>query len=136
MSSYYIAASYARMPEVRSLAEKLTAQFTETEIVSVWHLYDTPDVSSEQMNEDPSAGALFAYQDLRSCNFADVFIMFTGDSQSRGGRHVEFGYWVTLRKSQDRTVIIGPRENVFHCLDNIEVYPDIETFLTQEHLRA
>jgi len=54
-------------------------------------------------------------------------------SNSRGGRHVEFGIALGMRK---RAVVIGPRENVFHCLPfpYIEWYPDERAFFAESSL--
>jgi hypothetical protein len=48
-------------------------------------------------------------------------ISFTYDQDSsRGGRHVEFGYALGIRK---RVILVGPRQHVFHCLPEVEHYP-------------
>lgn len=45
---------------------------------------------------------------------------------SRGGRHVEFGMALALAK---RCIVIGPRENVFHLLPQVEQYDSWEQYL-------
>ena len=67
----------------------------------------------------------FAVEDMEDLLEADVCISFTEtprSTNSRGGRHVEFGIAIAAGK---RCIVVGPRENVFHCLPKIEVY---ETF--------
>ena len=63
-------------------------------------------------------GYRFASEDLEDIRRADVVICFTEEprsNNSRGGRHVEFGYALGLGKT---IVIVGPRENVFYCIRN------------------
>lgn len=53
---------------------------------------------------------------------ADCVVSFTEaprSSNSRGGRHVEHGMAVALGK---RIVVVGHRENVFHCLPEVEFF--------------
>lgn len=45
---------------------------------------------------------------------------------ARGGRHVEFGVAVASCK---RLVVIGPRENIFHHLPRVEVFPTLGEWL-------
>jgi hypothetical protein len=56
---------------------------------------------------------------------AEMVISFTGGG-GKGGRHVEFGLAVAAGK---RLVVIGPRENVFHCLPGVSVVTDIEALI-------
>lgn len=71
----------------------------------------------------------FAREDWEDVTTADVVISFTEPPRSkpgRGGRHVEFGVAMALGKL---CVIIGPRENVFHCLPGIVHHDDWSGFL-------
>lgn len=45
---------------------------------------------------------------------------------SRGGRHVEFGMALALGK---RVIVVGPRENVFHLLPEVEVHVNWNDFV-------
>ena len=47
---------------------------------------------------------------------------------SRGGRHVEFGLGLAWNKI---VVVVGPRENVFHCLSDVYQFDDWDTFKAQ-----
>ena len=62
-----------------------------------------------------------ADEDIYDLKTSDVMVAFTnGDSRrSRGGRHVEFGYALAIRKP---IIIFGDRENVFHFHDASEIY--------------
>lgn len=59
--------------------------------------------------------------DLEDLRAADTVISFTDEKGGgKGGRHVEFGVALALEK---RLILVGPRENVFHTLPEIEHYP-------------
>ena len=63
---------------------------------------------------------LCAEQDTKDVMAADTFVTFTElpDAKAgRGGRHVEFGMALALGL---RIVVIGPVENVFHALPEVE----------------
>lgn len=69
--------------------------------------------------ESGSAAERFALEDLRDVEDAHVLVFFSEpprSSLSRGGRHVEFGYAMALGKT---VIVVGPRENVFHCIDKV-----------------
>jgi hypothetical protein len=75
--------------------------------------------------------AAFATEDLSDLVASDTVISFTEaprSTSSRGGRHVEFGIALS---SDRRVIVVGPRENVFHCLPNVEWYADYSSFLTK-----
>lgn len=125
----YLASRYSRHPEMREVASILTKQGHT--ITSRW-------ISGDQ-DDDPEAGTdshreRVAIEDLEDVMKADILLSFTeepgklpkGARPSKGGRHVEFGVGVAMNL---RTVVIGPRENVFHWLPTVEVYDDLETFL-------
>jgi hypothetical protein len=64
----------------------------------------------------------FAEEDWSDMLAADVVVSFTEEprkTNTRGGRHVEFGGALATGK---RCVVIGWRENVFHCLDGITFF--------------
>ncbi len=62
----------------------------------------------------------FAEDDLEDIRQADILVLFSESPElsqtKRGGRHVEFGIALGLGKL---LVVIGPRENVFHCLEKV-----------------
>jgi hypothetical protein len=66
----------------------------------------------------------FALEDWHDLHQADIVISFTEpprSNASRGGRHVEFGAAFAIGK---RCAVVGPRENVFHCMPDVAVYDD------------
>lgn len=66
--------------------------------------------------------AKFAQDDVEDVELSDMLIAFTEEprsSASRGGRHVELGIALALAK---RVIVVGPRENVFCWLPEVEHY--------------
>ncbi len=49
----------------------------------------------------------------------------------KGGRHIEHGYAVATGK---RLIVVGPRENIFHCHPATEAYETWVEFLGHESL--
>jgi hypothetical protein len=75
----------------------------------------------EHLNNDPEYCCGVAIHDLEDLRAADTVISFTDEKGGgKGGRHVEFGVALALNK---RLILVGPRENVFHTLPEIEHYP-------------
>lgn len=72
-----------------------------------------------------------ASQDLADIAAADVLIAFTEpptSAYSRGGRHVELGVALATNKT---VIVVGPRENVFHCLPGLWHYDDWASCLAE-----
>lgn len=91
------------------------------EIVSRWSLrgsdHQIPVGLSRQASDDERNR--FAVEDIEDIDRCDCMIslMLEPRNNSRGGRHVEFGYALAKNK---RLIIIGPRETVFHHLTEVE----------------
>jgi len=77
--------------------------------------------------------ARYSVNDLKDLCEAQALIAFTEPppTASGGGRHVELG--VAIGRGM-RTIVIGPRENIFCHLPTIEWYPDYLTFLASVKL--
>ena len=73
----------------------------------------TPPVTN---TDTPAATAPVADADGTRC-FAEQ----PRETNTRGGRHVEFGLAVADEK---RIILVGPRENVFHFLPVVENFRD------------
>jgi nucleoside 2-deoxyribosyltransferase len=115
----YLAALYSRRAEMEVCANFLKNKGFE--ITSSW-VYGAEENEGRTREQN-------AIMDLGDVDKADIVVSFThaqGTLTKGGGRHVEFGYAYAKGK---KLVIIGDRENVFHYLPNVEVFPDLGTWL-------
>lgn len=131
----YLAARYSRRLELCGYREELAA--LGHEVTSRWlngsHQLDNQGIPISDDGErrfeegDPSVDHLrahFAAEDLVDVITAETLVAFTEEPRSgnsRGGRHVELGIALGTGK---RVIIVGPRENVFCWLPQVEWYPD------------
>jgi len=117
----YIAARYSRLNEVQALAQKLRdyGYTVDASWIKGAHEWDSEAMAVENASKDvPVIGQRFAEDDIADIERSDVMICLTEEPRStngRGGRHVEYGY--ALAKGIP-ILILGPRENVFYCLQN------------------
>jgi nucleoside 2-deoxyribosyltransferase len=131
----YLAARYSRRLELCEYRDQL--EYVGYEVTSRWlngahqvYLDGEPlgpeqEALIESGKASPEVRGRFAAEDWADVTEADIVISFTEPPRSkasRGGRHVEFGAALALAK---RCVVVGFRENVFHCLPEVEFF---ETF--------
>ncbi len=126
---FYIAARFSRRPECNELAHQLIAQGHT--ITSRWVKPDSDHVmptglSAQAADHERQRFAMEDLLDVHNCH-AMVSLMEEPRSNSRGGRHVEFGIAVGLGKI---LYIIGPRETVFHHLPEVKHFDTVEEFLS------
>ncbi len=124
----YLASRYSRIGQMgevanmlRSMGHRITCRWIEGDHQIEDRELDTP--AAEEKRER------FALEDFSDIAASDCVISFTEvprSSTSRGGRHVELGIALGLGL---RVVVVGPRENVFHCLPRVEVFPDVNAML-------
>lgn len=143
MTTYYLAARYTRRLELvgyravlESLGHKVPARWLNGS-----HQLDNQGrpigETGELLFENGSADAdhyrqKFAQDDYDDVLTADVLIAFTEQPRpghSRGGRHVELG--IALGRGIP-VVVVGPRENVFCWLPQVEHYDTWPDFLAAE----
>jgi len=124
----YLAARYSRIPIINQWAEKL--QELGFEITSRWSLSKdhklVEGLSQRAADSERERFALEDLEDIRSCDMV-VSLMEEPRNNSRGGRHVEYGYAIALNK---QLVIIGEPETVFHHLALVEHYQSFDHFLS------
>lgn len=114
----YLAARYGRRPALVYYRKSLQALGYNVQSRWVDGEHETIDATAtpEQMRS-------FANDDLSDINDSDTMISFTDgpdvDGWVRGGRHVEFGY---AYSAMMRIIIVGPRENTFHYLADVEQF--------------
>lgn len=144
---YYFAAAYRRHDEMTENADVLQSA-TGARVVSRWHRQVTPgpDVSADAdyLAAHPVEAWEHGQRALEDLSDADAIVSFTGGGR-RGGRHVEHGVaiayhdehpWLGDSREAFRLIVVGPRENVFHCHPATEVYPDFAAFLHYETATA
>lgn len=136
---FYLSGRYARREEINEFAAKLLERWHK--VCSTWHECAHPD-TLERTAPDTDRRA-WAEQDLKELRESNAIICFTEslgsmiatltdgepardlESCARGGRHVELG--IALAYNLPVTVI-GPRENVFHCLPGVVQHETQEGF--------
>lgn len=126
----YIAARFSKRPEANQLARKLQA--LGHTITSRWVKPDCDHVlptglSQQAADDQRRRFAQEDFDDVQACDML-VSLMEEPRSNSRGGRHVEFGIALGMGK---RLVIIGPRETVFHHLPMIEHFIGVDEFIRE-----
>lgn len=134
----YLAARYSRIDELNFYKRELEAWGHI--VTSRWlngehqiHGYDAYQVArGNDLVTFPEKAALFAQDDVEDLAAADVVISFSEEPRNgnsgRGGRHVELGLALAQEK---RLILVGPRENVFHCLPMVERWPDWSAFTAE-----
>ena len=87
----------------------------------------------DHAGQGEEVGRRYAEEDVADLRAADVVVAFTEEpgagGRNRGGRHVELGMALALNL---RVIVVGPAENVFCLLPEVERYPSWEAFLGAE----
>lgn len=142
-SAVYLAARYGRRVELCDYRKQLEA--AGLRVQARWldghHQIDAAGnplgVHGEALVEGACASeaakalrARFAEDDLEDVLSAGIVVSFTEQPRdhvgSRGGRHVEFGMALA---SGARCIVVGPRENLFHWLPQVEQFDTWEAAL-------
>lgn len=131
----YLASRYSRREEL--LRHKTSLEELGYRVTSRW-LQGDHQISDDEMSDDArrQAKAHFATEDWEDLLAADIVISFSEEprsSNSRGGRHVEFGAALALGKT---SIVVGPVENVFHLLEGVHRFDSFEEALSSELLPA
>lgn len=126
----YLAARYSRHLEMQGYRDRLQ---TLGHIVTSRWINGGHQISDAGMSEQSPAmeRERFATEDLIDLSAANLVISFTEpprSTNSRGGRHVEFGIAIGLGLTN---IVVGPRENVFHCLASVEVFETFDDFFKE-----
>lgn len=112
MVKFYLAASYARLAEMRE--RRCELQALGHSVTSSWlDLHQNPlpgPCTTEHINAHPEYWARFAENECADIEDAEALVAFTGGGD-RGRRHAAFGFALSLSKTM---VVIGPREHIFH----------------------
>lgn len=141
--TFYLAARYSRRLELCTYKSELQQRGHAAPARWLLGEHQAHGVEAARAVEDsgpvPAEQArLFASDDVEDVLAADVIIGFTEEPRSsatRGGRHVEFGIGLGLRRGGPAVhaptlVIVGPLENVFHALPEVDAaFDSWEDFL-------
>lgn len=124
----YLASRYSRFQEMQQYRDALVAagHYVTSRWIEGNHQIDDAGLSVEAKEAERIRFALEDRQDLLA---ADCTVSFTEpprSTNSRGGRHVELGMALAAGK---RCIVVGHRENVFHCLPEVEFYPTWDLLL-------
>jgi hypothetical protein len=123
----YLAARFSRRHECHALAKALQAKGYQ--ITSRWvkpeadHVLPT-GISAQAADDERRRFATEDVADVQAASWT-ISLMEEPRSNTRGGRHIEFGIALALGH---RLTIIGPRETVFHHLPQVEHFDTIEQF--------
>lgn len=125
MTGVYLAGRYDRREELQGYAARLSQLgFLVTSQWLTGHACADGECTPDELRR-------FAREDLVDIDRAGLVVAFTEDPATAGyqsgGRHVELGYALAWGRS---VVIVGPRENVFHWLDNVEQFDTFDAFVT------
>jgi len=151
---YYFAARYSRNAELRRYRAELIAAIPEAQVTSRWidlHKDITGGLEQsftpEALAADPAGCWQFGQHDLEDLVDATAIVSFTGGVGGKGGRHIEHGIaicyaeiggqllWLVPSAARFRLIVVGPRENIFHCHPATEVYATWSDFLAEETRR-
>lgn len=125
---FYLASRYSRFKEMQDHRKDLGTRGHS--VTSRWidgnHQIDDAGLSLQAKEQER---VRFAAEDMADLLRAETVISFTEaprSTNSRGGRHVEFG--VALGRGKF-VIVVGHRENVFHCLPQVRFFSVWEEFL-------
>ena len=138
---YYFASRYSNHPLMRECRDQLEAAIPGAKVVAHWIDCHNEELEQsytpEALNADPEGCWRRGRADLQDLLLADALVSFTG-AGGKGGRHIEHGFAMAMNHffGAPRIVIVGARENVFHCDPEVEVYATFAEFLAAEVDRA
>lgn len=148
MTRYYFAGRYSRADELSTYRNQLQELMASAVVTSRWLDHHDGELEAsytpEFLNAFPEVCWQHGQADLDDLDEADVIVSFTG-AGGKGGRHIEHGYALALHRLPDiasgdfddmRLVLIGPRENIFHCHPATEQFDDWNEFITAEVARG
>ena len=108
--SVYLSARFHRRDELDEYREALEERGVE--VTSRWLTDQPPELTERAWRE-------LASKDRDDVERADVLVLFAeAGNAGGGGRHVEFGVALALRK---RLIVVGAVENLFQRLSEVEV---------------
>lgn len=126
----YLAARYSRREEMLEYKKALESRMHEVTARWIEGGHQINEIAYMESEENKTKNAQFAMEDLIDLMNSDCVISFTEEpramSNSRGGRHVEFGAALV---SDKKMIIVGHRENVFHFMPQVTYFETFEECL-------
>lgn len=126
----YLASRYSRFDEMQGI--RVVLQAMGHTVTSRWidgdHQINDAGLSDEAKAAERTRFAAEDWEDLLAAHCVISFTEPPRATNSRGGRHVEYGAALATNK---RCIVVGHRENVFHCLPQVEFYPDLQLCFRQ-----
>lgn len=123
MARIYLSASFPRRDEMRGVRDILVHGMGHT-VTSRW--IDQQETALGTDNLSVRDGSELARRDIEDIIHSTCFMMFTGDTGTRGGRHTEFGFWLANLSLVPvfglETIVVGPLENPFQGFDFVRHY--------------
>lgn len=143
---YYFAGRYSRHAELARYRDQLVL-IPNTQVTSRWIDCHGGELETsytpEALAADPAACWKHGLSDLNDLIRADAIVSFTGGGPGgKGGRHIEHGIAIAAFAGAQwaepgfRVIVVGPRENIFHCHPATEVYPTWDEFFQHELIAA
>lgn len=141
---YYFAGRYSRHAELAGYRDQLVLAVPGSEVTSRWLDLHGGELEAsytpEALAANPAACWRHGLADMDDLIASQAIVSFTGaGGGGKGGRHIEHGIgmvmaWGTeeLSGGEYRLIVVGPRENIFHCHPATEVYPTWVDFLRHE----
>ena len=114
-----MAARYLRREELCGYARELR---NYGHIVACRWLDGSHRVPDKPEEAEMKTARQMAQEDVYDLRLSNTLILFSEEprsTNSRGGRHVEFG--MAYSRSM-QIIVVGPRENAFHYLPRVEHY--------------
>lgn len=130
---YYLSSSFNNKDEMKRIAEELKKK--DVNVISTW-INGGPDYH-RMVEGDVQHNNALGDEDISQIEDCDVFVAFTTNAGGKGGRHFELGYAIAVSKHRNTRgpatpaiILVGPRENVFHYHNYIDVhFETVEEFL-------
>lgn len=131
MSTFYLAARYSRREELCEYKPALEARghLVPARWLLGEHQVHGVEAARAVQGDGPfpaDQAVRFAEDDMEDLLAADVLVAFRETPRhvaTRGGRHVEFGVALGLRRAglgRPAIFVVGPLENVFHALPEVD----------------
>lgn len=140
--SYYFAARHHRVNELKLYREGLLARIPTAIVTSRWIDSGLIFPNAEDLATNPQMYGEVVKTEMEDMAAATVHVHFTGGTEVGAAvRHVEYGIGLMyleykLLMGSTRVVVIGPRENMYQCHPEVEVYSSWNQFLESEVRRT